>query len=74
MVESSDDAILSKDLNGVILSWNQGAERIFGYTATEAVGRPVTMLMPVEALNEEPDILARIRKGERIDHYETVRK
>src|ERR1041385_4029481 len=74
IVESSDDAILSKDLNGTITSWNRGAERIFGYTAEEAIGKPVTMLMPPERVNEEPDILARIRRGERIDHYETVRR
>lgn len=74
IVESSDDAILSKDLNGTITSWNRGAERIFGYTAEEAIGQPVTMLMPPDRVNEEPNILARIRQGERVDHYETVRK
>src|SRR5258706_4868697 len=73
IVDSSDDAIVSKDLNGVIRSWNQGAERIFGYTAAEAIGRPITMLLPPERLDEEPNILDRIRRGERIDHYETVR-
>lgn len=74
IVESSDDAILSKDLNGVITSWNRGAQRIFGYTPEEAVGQPVTMLMPPDRVNEEAGILARIRRGERVDHYETVRR
>jgi PAS domain S-box-containing protein len=74
IVESSDDAILSKDLNGIITSWNKGAERIFGYTEEETLGKPITMLMPPERQNEEPAILARIRRGERVDHYETVRQ
>lgn len=74
IVESSDDAILAKDLNGRIISWNSGAERLFGYTADEAIGSPVTMLIPPERANEEPTILARIRAGERIDHYETIRQ
>ena len=74
IVESSDDAIISKNLDGIITSWNSGAQRIFGYTAEEAIGMPVTMLMPDERKDEEPGILARIRKGERIDHYETVRQ
>ncbi|THD43530.1 MAG: PAS domain S-box protein [Bradyrhizobium sp.] len=74
IVESSDDAILSKDLDGVITSWNRGAERLFGYTAEEAVGRSVTILIPSDRLHEEPEILSRIRRGERIDHYETVRQ
>ncbi len=74
IVESSDDAILSKDVNGVITSWNRGAERLFGYSEAEAVGRPVTMLIPEDRQDEEPHILGRIRRGERIDHYETVRR
>ena len=74
IVESSDDAILSKDINGVITSWNKGAQRLFGYTSQEAVGKPVTLLIPVDRHNEEPIILERIRRGERIDHYETVRQ
>jgi PAS domain S-box-containing protein len=73
IVESSDDAIICKDLNGIIISWNKGAERIFGYTAEEIIGRPVTTLIPLDHQDEEPGILARIRDGERIDHYETVR-
>ncbi len=74
IVESSDDAILAKDLNGTIISWNSGAERLFGYTADEAIGNPVTMLIPPDRADEEPTILARIRNGERIDHYETIRR
>jgi two-component system CheB/CheR fusion protein len=74
IVESSDDAILSKSLGGIIRSWNKGAERLFGYTADEAVGQPVLMLIPEDRHNEEPGIIARIRQGERVDHYETVRR
>lgn len=74
IVESSDDAIISKDLNSIINSWNQGATRIFGYTQEEAIGRPVTMLIPPDRADEEAEILARIRRGEKIDHYETVRR
>ena len=74
IVASSDDAIISKDLNGVITSWNAGAERLFGYTADEMVGQPVIVLIPIERLDEEPSILERIRRGDRIDHYETVRQ
>lgn len=74
IVEHSDDAIISKDLTGKILSWNRGAERLFGYTAAEAVGRSVTILIPENLIDEEPAILRRIRAGERINHYETVRR
>jgi PAS domain S-box-containing protein len=74
IVESSDDAILAKDLNGTIISWNSGAERLFGYTAAEAIGQAVAMLVPADRADEEPNILARIRAGERIDHYETIRR
>ena len=74
IVESSDDAIVSKDLDGIIRTWNQGAERLFGYTAEEIIGKPVTTLIPIERHDEEPDILARVRRGERIAHYETVRR
>jgi PAS domain S-box-containing protein len=74
IVESSDDAIVSKDLDGIIKSWNAAAERMFGYTAEEAVGRSITMLLPHDRLDEEPAIIARIRQKERIDHIETVRR
>ena len=74
IIESSDDAIISKNLDGVITTWNSGAERVFGYTAQEAIGHSVTMLMPPDRVDEEPGILARIRRGERIEHYDTVRR
>jgi PAS domain S-box-containing protein len=74
IVDSSDDAIITKNLDGIITSWNQGAEAIFGYTPQEAIGQSVTMLMPPERRDEEPVILERIRRGERIRHYQTIRK
>jgi PAS domain S-box-containing protein len=74
IVESGHDAIISKNLNGVIKSWNKGAERIFGYTAEEAIGEPVTILIPPDRQDEEPSILQRIRRGERVETYETVRR
>jgi PAS domain S-box-containing protein len=74
IVESSDDAIISKDLNGVIQTWNAAAERLFGYSAEEAIGRPVTIVFPPGKENEEPGILSGIMRGERIDHYETMRR
>lgn len=74
IVESSEDAIVSKSLNGVITTWNKAAERLFGFSAAEAVGRPVTILIPEDRLDEEPGILARIRAGERIEHFETIRR
>jgi two-component system sensor histidine kinase UhpB len=74
IVESSGDAIITKDLNGTIQTWNAGAELVFGYTAEEAIGQPVTMLMPEDRVNEEPGILARIRRGEYVSHYQTVRR
>ncbi|WP_214474950.1 PAS domain S-box protein [Mesorhizobium sp. dw_380] len=74
IVESSFDAIVSKDLNAVIKSWNRGAERLFGYTAEEAIGRSVTMLIPDDHQDEEPRILERIRRGEAVDTYETIRQ
>ena len=73
IVENSDDAIISKDLNGIITSWNQGAERIFGYHAAEAIGQSITMIIPPERLEEENAVLRRLRAGERTDHFETVR-
>jgi PAS domain S-box-containing protein len=73
IVESSDDAIISKDLNGIITAWNRGAEKIFGYSASETVGKPMLMLFPPELVSEEKVILARIGRGESIEHYETVR-
>jgi PAS domain S-box-containing protein len=74
IVQFSDDAIVSKNLNSIIESWNAGAERVFGYTAAEAIGQSVEILIPPDRLNEEPEILDRIRRGERIEHYETVRR
>jgi two-component system NtrC family sensor kinase len=74
IVESSSDAIIMKNLDGIIQSWNHGAEVIFGYTSDEAIGKPVTMLMPEDRVNEEPGIIDRIRRGERVDHYVTVRR
>jgi PAS domain S-box-containing protein len=73
IVESSDDAIVSKDLNGIVRSWNPGAERIFGYAAAEMVGRPIETIFPPDRKDEEPRILERLRRGERVDHFETVR-
>ena len=73
IVESSEDAIVSKNLDGIIMSWNQGAERIFGYTAAEAVGQSILMLIPPDRLEEEPKILERLKRGERVEHFETVR-
>jgi hypothetical protein len=74
IVESSDDAIIGKDLNGTILSWNRGAERIFGYTAQEAIGQNISLIAAPDRVEEIPAILSRISRGERIDHYETKRK
>ena len=74
IVESSDDAIISKNLDGIITSWNRGAERIFGYSAEEAIGQPITIVIPQDRQDEERMILTRIRRGERIDHFETVRQ
>lgn len=74
IVDSSDDAIVSKDLDGIITSWNAGAQRLFGYTARETIGRPVTMLMPEHRKEEETRLLERIRRGERVEHFETVRR
>ncbi len=74
IVESSDDAIISKDLNGIITSWNAAAQRIFGYMAEEVIGRPVSILAPPDRLDEMPQILSKIRAGERIEHFETRRR
>ena len=74
IVQFSDDAIVSKNLDGIITSWNRGAERVFGYTAEEAVGRPITIVIPQDRQDEERTILTRIRRGERIEHFETIRQ
>jgi two-component system, chemotaxis family, CheB/CheR fusion protein len=74
IVESSDDAIVSKDLNGIIETWNKGAERLFGYSAEEVIGKSITIVIPPERQHEEVDILNRIRRGEPIDHFETQRR
>src|SRR5262245_48020791 len=74
IVESSDDSIVSIDLDGIITSWNKGAERIFGYLVEEVIGKPITILIPPDRHDEEPAILERIRRGERVEHYETVRQ
>lgn len=73
IVTSSDDAIVSKDLTGIITSWNRGAERLFGYTEQETIGRPITMLMPPDRIAEEHEILSSVKRGESVEHYETVR-
>jgi PAS domain S-box-containing protein len=73
IVESSDDAIVSKDLNGIITSWNAAAERMFGYTPEEAIGRSIRMIIPPDRQDEETTVLDRIRRGEKIDHFETIR-
>jgi PAS domain S-box-containing protein len=74
IIESSDDAIVSKDLDGIITSWNGGAERIFGYLAEEIIGKPITILIPPNCQKEEEVIMGRVRRGQRVDHYETVRQ
>lgn len=74
IVASSDDAVISKDLHGIVLTWNRGAERIFGYAADEMIGKSITNIIPADRLSEEEDILTRLARGEHIDHYETVRQ
>ncbi len=73
IVDSSEDAIVSKDLNGIITSWNKSAERLFGYSAEEAIGQSITMLIPANRRGEEAEILDRLRRGERVDHFDTIR-
>src|SRR5215204_5326357 len=73
LIESADDAIISKTLEGIITSWNAGAQRMFGYTADEIIGKSVTILIPEDHIDEEPAILARLRAGVRVEHYETIR-
>jgi PAS domain S-box-containing protein len=73
IIESSDDAIIGKTLEGTITSWNRGAERLYGYSAAEAVGRPISLIIPPERPSELPAIMEQLRRGERIDHYETIR-
>jgi len=74
IVESSEDAIISKDLNGIVTSWNAGARRLFGYTVDEMIGQPILKLIPADRRSEEDKILGAIRRGDRIEHYETVRR
>ncbi len=74
IVEDSDDAIISKDLNGIITSWNRGAENLFGYKADEVIGQSITILIPEKYLDEEPVIIGKIKRGEKIEHYETIRR
>ena len=74
IVESSDDVIVSKTLDGEITSWNASAQRIFGYTPSEAIGQNIRMIIPPERWPEEDEVLARIRRGDRVDHFETVRR
>ena len=74
IVDSSDDAIVGKDLNGIITSWNAGAERIFGYMAEEIIGKPITILIPPDYQKEEEAIIERIRRGQRVEHFETIRR
>jgi PAS domain S-box-containing protein len=73
IVDSSDDAIVSKNLDGIITSWNKSAERIFGYSAEEAIGSPITLIIPHDRLDEEAEIIRKIKRGERVDHFETIR-
>src|ERR1051325_8249337 len=74
VVDSSDDAIVSKDLNGTIISWNRAAERMFGYTAAETVGKSIRLIIPADRQHEEDTVLATIRRGEAVTHFETIRQ
>jgi len=73
IIQSSDDAIISKDLNGIVTSWNHAAERMFGYTAEEMIGRSILTIIPSDRRHEEDHVLSRIRNGQSVDHFETVR-
>src|SRR5688572_13585154 len=74
IIESSDDAIISKDLSGRITSWNKAAERMFGYTETETIGQSIYLLIPEDRKSEEEMIISHLKRGQRIDHYETIRR
>src|SRR6476620_28548 len=74
IVQSSDDAIISKNLQSIVMSWNKGAERIFGYSAEEMIGQSIVRILPADRLDEEVHILARLQSGERVDHFETRRQ
>src|SRR5689334_23460623 len=74
IVDSSDDAIVSKDLNSIVMSWNKAAERMFGYTADEMIGQSIAKLFPLDRLEEETHILGRLHRGEQVDHFDTVRQ
>ena len=74
IIESTNDAIIGKNLDGIIQSWNHGAEVLFGYTTAEVIGKPMTMLFPADRMDEESEILSRISQGEKVDHFETVRQ
>src|SRR3546814_16294093 len=74
IVEHSDDAILSKSLDGIIASWNSSAERLFGYSADEAIGKPITLLIPDDRLHEEDMLIGGVREGRRPEHFETLRR
>ena len=74
IVDSSEDAIVSKDLHSIVMSWNKGAERTFGYSAEEMIGHSIIRLLPPDRLEEEAHIIARLHRGERVEHYETVRR
>src|SRR5262245_25669964 len=74
IVESSDDAIVSKDLNGIVTSWNRAAEQMFGYSAAEMIGKSIRIIVPADRQSEEDTVLALIRRGDKVDHYETIRR
>ena len=74
IIDSSDDAIVSKNLNGIITSWNKGAENIFGFSEQEAIGEHISLIIPQERLSEEEMIINKLKRGEKIDHFETIRR